>query len=71
MINREEYSTTLTKLKRVQKENEQLRESLQIARRDTDHWEKKAKQFLILLDTCETELKKTQSELKLWMGTGV
>lgn len=71
MINREEYSSTLTKLKRIQRENEKLRESLEITKREADHWEKKAKQFLVLIDTCETELKKAQAELKLWQGTGV
>ena len=71
MINREEYSNTLTKMRRVQKENEKLRETLEITKRESDYWEKKAKQFLILLDTCETELKKAQAEFKLWQGTDV
>lgn len=71
MINREEYSSTLTKIKRVQKENEKLRESLEMVKREADHWERRANRFLILLDTCETELKKSQAELKLWQGTGV
>jgi len=62
VINREEYSNTLTKLKRVQKENEKLRESLEVVKREADHWEILAKRTDVALHSCE-------AKLKLWKGT--
>jgi len=62
MINREEYSSTLTKIKRVQKENEKLRESLEMVKREADHWEIVAKRTNVALHVCE-------AKLKLWKGT--
>ena len=36
----------MTKLKRVQKENEKLRESYEILKREADYWERSAKRLL-------------------------
>lgn len=37
----------MTKLKRVQKENEKLRESYEILKREADYWERSAKRLLV------------------------
>lgn len=53
-----------TKLKRVQKRNEKLRESYEILQRERDYWEKNAKKLLM-------ENIKLEVTIKLWKGTGV
>ena len=63
MINREEYSNTLTKMRRVQKENEKLRESYEILKREADYWEREAKKM-------NEKNHKLRAQLKLWMGAG-
>ena len=52
----------MTKLKRVQKENEKLRESYEILKREADYWERNAKRLL----ESNTKL---EAQLKLWKGT--
>ena len=54
----------MTKLKRVQKENEKLRESYEILKREADYWERQAKKLL-------EENHKLDAQVKLWKGTGV
>lgn len=66
-----DYGEWMTKLKRVQKENEQLRHNYDILKREADLYERQAKQFAKQLDTVERELKHATAELRLWMGTGV
>jgi cell shape-determining protein MreC len=68
MINREEYSSTLTKLKRIQRENEKLRETLEITKREADYWERAAKRIDTELHSCEANLRNTTIALKLWKG---
>jgi len=41
----DEHGELMTKLKRVQKENEKLRESYEILKREADYWERKAKSY--------------------------
>ena len=67
MIQRDEYQkvvSEMTKLKRVQKENEKLRHQYEILEREKNNLESR------LLKT-KLEVKKLEAELKLWMGTGV
>jgi hypothetical protein len=67
MIQRDEYQrvvSEMTKLKRVQKENEKLRHQYEMLEREKDHW--KSREIKLTL-----EIKKLEAELKLWMGTGV
>ena len=67
MIQRDEYQkvvSEMTKLKRVQKENEKLRHQYEMLEREKNHLESR----LLKLDL---EVKKLEAELKLWMGTGV
>jgi len=67
MIQRDEYQRVvsgMTKLKRVQKENEKLRHQYEMLEREKKHLESR----LLKLDL---EVKKLEAELKLWMGTGV
>jgi len=67
MIQRDEYqkvASEMTKLKRVQKENEKLRHQYEMLEREKDHW--KSREIKLTL-----EIKKLEAELKLWMGTGV
>lgn len=69
MINRDqfmkmydEYGECMTKLKRVQKENEKLRESYEILKREADYWEREAKKM-------NEKNHKLRAQLKLWKGT--
>ena len=66
-----EYGEWMTKLKRVQKENENLRHNYDILKREADLYERQAKRFAAQLDRVEKELAQAKAELKLWMGTGV
>lgn len=68
-MNEEQYASEylkvecgMTKLKRVQKENEKLRESYEILKREADYWERNAKRLL----ESNTKL---EAQLKLWKGT--
>ena len=67
MIQRDEYQkvvSEMTKLKRVQKENEKLRHQYEMLEREKDYWESRSLKLTL-------EVKKLEAELKLWMGTGV
>jgi len=67
MIQRDEYQkvvSEMTKLKRVQKENEKLRHQYEMLEREKDHWKSRSLKLTL-------EVKKLEAELKLWMGTGV
>ena len=67
MIQRDEYQkvvSEMTKLKRVQKENEKLRHQYEMLEREKDHWESRSLKLTF-------EIKKLEAELKLWMGRGV
>ena len=57
----DEHGELMTKLKRVQKENEKLRESYEILKREADYWERKAKKLL-------EETHKLDAQVKLWKG---
>lgn len=59
-----EHGELMTKLKRVQKENEKLRESYEILKREANYWERQAKKLL-------EENHKLDAQVKLWKGTGV
>tara|TARA_R110000824_G_scaffold121976_2_gene278570 strand:- start:198 stop:410 length:213 start_codon:yes stop_codon:yes gene_type:complete len=68
-MNEEQYASEylkvecgMTKLKRVQKENEKLRESYEILKREADYWERNAKRLL----ESNTKL---EAQLKIWKGT--
>jgi predicted RNase H-like nuclease (RuvC/YqgF family) len=65
----DEHGELMTKLKRVQKENEKLRESYEILKREAEdifwlsiYWERKAKKLL-------EENHKLDAQVKLWKGT--
>jgi phage shock protein A len=60
----DEHGELMTKLKRVQKENEKLRESYEILKREANYWERQAKKLL-------EENHKLDAQVKLWKGTGV
>ncbi len=57
------FYTYMTKLNRLQKENEKLRESCKILKREADFWKRDAKK-LLERDT------KYKAQLKLWKETG-
>ena len=57
-----EHGELMTKLKRVQKENEKLRESYEILKREADYWEREAKKM-------NEKNHKLRAQLKLWKGT--
>ena len=59
----DEHGELMTKLKRVQKENEKLRERYEILKREADYWEREAKKI-------NEKNHKLRAKLKLWMGTG-
>ncbi len=58
----DEHGELMTRLKRVQKENEKLRESYEILKREAHYWEIKAKKLL-------EENHKLDAQVKLWKGT--
>jgi phage shock protein A len=58
----DEHGELMTKLKRVQKENEKLRESYEILKREANYWERQAKKLL-------EENHKLDAQVKLWKGT--
>ena len=62
MIQRDEWEQAVTKLKKVQKENEQLRNQLEMIERESDYWEHQAK-------TLEVRKTKLEGQLALWKGT--
>jgi len=62
MIQRDEWEQTVTRLKKVQKENEQLRTQLEMIERESDYWEHQAK-------TLEMRKAKLEGQLALWKGT--
>jgi len=57
-----EAGITMTKLKKVQKENEQLRNQIEMIERESDYWEHQAK-------TLEVRKTKLEGQLALWKGT--
>jgi len=57
-----EAGITMTKLKKVQKENEQLRNQIEMIERESDYWEHQAK-------TLEVRKIKLEGQLALWKGT--
>ena len=59
---RKEYDWAMTKLKRIQKENYQLRDELDTLKREAEYWERQAKDI-------EIRRLKLEAELKLWKGT--
>jgi len=59
---RKEYEWAMTKLKRVQKENEELRYQVEMIERESDYWEHQAK-------TLEVRKIKLEGQLALWKGT--
>jgi peptidoglycan hydrolase CwlO-like protein len=69
MIQRYEWEQTVTKLKKVQKENYMLRGQIDMLQREADYWEHQAK----YLDRTCTKLEKNtmqlEAQLKLWKGT--
>ena len=69
MINREEYGEILTKLKRVQRENERLRGQLEMAQREKHFAEERTLRFTHKWHTAEQNLAKTQALLKVCLGT--
>ena len=62
MIQRDEWEQTVTRLKKVKKENEQLRNQLEMIERESDYWEHQAK-------TLEMRKAKLEGQLALWKGT--
>ena len=62
MIQRDEWEQAMTKLKRVQKENEELRHQVEMIERESDYWEHQAK-------TLEMRRAKLEAQLALWKGT--
>jgi len=62
MIQRDEWEQAMTKLKRVQKENEELRHQVEMVERESEYWEFQAKEI-------EKRKLKVEAELKLWKGT--
>jgi len=62
MIQRDEWEQAVTKLKKVQKENEQLRNQIEMIERESDYWEHQAK-------TLEVRKTKLEGQLALWRGT--
>jgi len=62
MIQRDEWEQAMTKLKRVQKENEELRYQVEMIERESDYWEHQAK-------TLEMRRAKLEAQLALWKGT--
>jgi len=62
MIQRDEWEQAMTKLKKVQKENEQLRNQIEMIERESDYWEHQAK-------TLEVRKTKLEGQLALWKGT--
>ena len=69
MIQRDEYQRVvnqqeacMSKLKRVQKENEKLREGRELLEREKDNWESQAKTLCVRNE-------KLQAQLSLWKGT--
>jgi len=62
MIQRDEWEQAMTKLKRVQKENEELRNQIEMIERESDYWEHQAK-------TLEVRKTKLEGQLALWKGT--
>jgi len=57
-----EAGITMTKLKKVQKENDMLRGQVDILQRESDYWEHQAK-------TLEVRKTKLEGQLALWKGT--
>ena len=62
MIQRDEWEQAVTKLKKVQKENEFLRNQVEMIEREADYWENQAK-------TLELRRAKLEAQLTLWKGT--
>ena len=52
----------MTKLKKIQKENDMLRGQVDMLQRETDYWEHQAK-------TLEIRKVKLEAQLALWKGT--
>ena len=59
---RKEYDWAMTKLKRVQKENYQLRNELDTLRREAEYWERQAKDI-------EIRRLRLEALLKVCIGT--
>ncbi len=69
MINREEYNKIMTKLRRVQKENDQLRYQIDMVQREADYWEQQAKSYEKARIDLEKDYMQLQAQLRLWKGT--
>jgi|TARA_B110000211_G_C13911224_1_gene478452 uncharacterized coiled-coil DUF342 family protein len=69
MIHREEYDAIMTKLKKVQKENDLLRNQVDMVQREADYWEYQAKAHEKSRIELEKDYMQLQAQLKLWQGT--
>jgi len=69
MIQRYEWEQAVTKLKKVQKENEQLRNQIEMIERESDHWEYQAKYLNKTCIKLEKDIMQLEAQLKLWKGT--
>ena len=69
MIHREEYDAVMTKLKKVQKENDLLRNQVDTVQREADYWEHQAKTHEKSRIELEKDYMQLQAQLKLWQGT--
>ena len=63
-----EYEVVMSKLKRVQKENYQLRNQIDMVQREANYWENQAKQFEKDRIELEKDHMLLEVQLKLWKG---
>jgi cytochrome c556 len=66
-----EVGTAVTKLKKVQKENELLRDQADMLQREADYWEAQYKALDIQYIKRSEEINTLTAEVKLWKGTGL
>tara|TARA_B110000495_G_scaffold18686_1_gene13198 strand:+ start:4395 stop:4622 length:228 start_codon:yes stop_codon:yes gene_type:complete len=64
-----EQGLIMTKLKRVQKENDKLRHNLDIVTREASFWENQAKALIRDVRPLEAKVAKLEAQLRLWKGT--
>jgi hypothetical protein len=69
MINREEYNKIMTKLKKVQKENEYLRNQIDMIQSEADYWERLSKSYEKSRIELEKDYMQLEAQLKLCIGT--
>lgn len=65
---RVEYEVSVSRLKRIQKENYQLRNQIDMLQRDANYWHSQAEKYEKKRIELEKDYMQLEAQLKIWKG---